>query len=94
MWCTPLCRSANSDTTAYLGVGKREEVRLFVSHQAEVAAAADSAGPIEVLLVDHEISPSQARNLEIDVGCEVMDRTMVILGNFPPQRPFARRQRR
>lgn len=70
------------DTTAYLGVGKREEVRMFVSHQAEVAAAQDDSHAIEVLLVDHEISPSQARNLEIDVGCEVMDRTMVILEIF------------
>jgi GTP-binding protein HflX len=74
------------DTTAYLGVGKREEVRMFVSHQAELAVtqAAPQADlhAIEVLLVDHEISPSQARNLEIDVGCEVMDRTMVILEIF------------
>ncbi|MGB0128503.1 MAG: GTPase HflX, partial [Rhodocyclaceae bacterium] len=34
------------------------------------------------ILVDHEISPSQARNLEKEVGCEVMDRTMVILEIF------------
>jgi GTP-binding protein HflX len=33
-------------------------------------------------MVDHEISPSQARNLENEVGCEVMDRTMVILEIF------------
>jgi GTP-binding protein HflX len=36
----------------------------------------------DIVLVDHEISPSQARNLEKDVGCEVMDRTMVILEIF------------
>ena len=35
-----------------------------------------------MILVDHEISPSQARNLEKEVGCEVMDRTMVILEIF------------
>jgi GTP-binding protein HflX len=40
------------------------------------------AGRIEVIFVDHEISPSQARNLEKEVGCEVMDRTMVILEIF------------
>jgi GTP-binding protein HflX len=34
------------------------------------------------VLVDHDISPSQARNLENAVGCEVMDRTMVILEIF------------
>jgi GTP-binding protein HflX len=36
----------------------------------------------DILLIDHDISPSQARNLEIAVGCEVMDRTMVILEIF------------
>jgi GTP-binding protein HflX len=47
------------------------------------AAAADpTAGEIEVIFVDHEISPSQARNLEIETGCDVMDRTMVILEIF------------
>ncbi|MFO1380415.1 MAG: GTPase HflX [Chitinivorax sp.] len=75
-------KRASFDTTAYLGVGKREEVRMFVSHQDEVAATQADSHAIEVLLVDHEISPSQARNLEIDVGCEVMDRTMVILEIF------------
>jgi GTP-binding protein HflX len=37
---------------------------------------------IDAVLIDHEISPSQARNLEKEVGCEVMDRTMVILEIF------------
>lgn len=61
------------DTRAYLGTGKREEIHAYVN---------DEAGDIEALLVDHEISPSQARNLELAVGCEVMDRTMVILEIF------------
>lgn len=77
-------KRAGFDTTGYLGVGKREEVRCFVD-----AAPADpdepaspAAPPIEVIFVDHEISPSQARNLEKEVGCAVMDRTMVILEIF------------
>jgi GTPase len=57
------------DQTAYFGTGKREELR-------QLAENAD------VILVDHEISPSQARNLEKETGCEVMDRTMVILEIF------------
>jgi GTP-binding protein HflX len=75
------------DTTAYLGTGKREEIRCFVNNGiesaefAEIAAHPDSRN-IDTLLVDHEISPSQARNLENAVGCEVMDRTMVILEIF------------
>lgn len=63
------------DMRAYLGVGKREEIKHYLEHDAE-------ASDVEVLIVDHEISPSQARNLEIDTACEVMDRTMVILEIF------------
>ena len=63
------------DTTAYLGLGKREEMRAFV----HVESGPDHA---DIILVDHEISPMQARNLEKEVGCEVMDRTMVILEIF------------
>jgi len=57
------------DQTAYFGTGKREELRVL-------------AEDADIVLVDHEISPSQARNLEKEVGCEVMDRTMVILEIF------------
>ncbi len=38
--------------------------------------------PVQVVLVDHDISPSQARNLEKATGVEVMDRTAVILEIF------------
>src|SRR3569832_2057869 len=41
-----------------------------------------SPDPIDVIYVDHEISPSPARHLENEVGCQVMDRTMVILEIF------------
>jgi len=59
------------DSTAYLGLGKRQEL-----HERVLLDRAD------IILVDHEISPSQAHNLEKEVGCEVMDRTMVILEIF------------
>ena len=78
------------DTTAYLGTGKRDEIRVFVNGGADDgdeekildATTATAVQPVEVIFVDHEISPSQARNLEKAVGCEVMDRTMVILEIF------------
>jgi GTP-binding protein HflX len=75
------------DITAYLGAGKRQEIRDFVNNEAdasEYAGIIDGSGLVEIeaILVDHDISPSQARNLEIEVGCEVMDRTMVILEIF------------
>ena len=82
------------DTTAYLGVGKRQEMQHYVNTQVDDEtgtefstpsdddAATVSTVPIDVIFVDHEISPSQARNLEKEVGCQVMDRTMVILEIF------------
>lgn len=111
-------RRTSFDTAAYLGTGKREELRRFVQGETDQS---DDAAPVEprdakraakhgedriahhglvaareaakakagadnrraaFVLVDHEISPSQARNLENEVGCEVMDRTMVILEIF------------
>ncbi|MDV6341048.1 GTPase HflX [Nitrosomonas sp. Is24] len=80
-------KRASFDTTAYLGVGKREEIRCYVhndsgSDESEEIAIRPDDHDISALLVDHEISPSQARNLENEVGCEVMDRTMVILEIF------------
>ena len=89
------------DSGAYLGTGKRQEIRRFVRNESESddesaapthrevdsTGSAETAGDMstrsaEVLVVDHEISPSQARNLEKEIGCEVMDRTMVILEIF------------
>src|SRR5438445_1728382 len=61
-------KRARFDSAAYFGLGKREELRVL-----QEQASAD------VILVDHDISPSQARNLEKEAGGEVMDRTMVIL---------------
>ena len=82
-------KRAGFDRTAYMGVGKREEIKSFVANEPNMALSDEAAeiaaryeGQIDFLLVDHEISPSQARNLEIEVGCEVMDRTMVILEIF------------
>lgn len=78
-------KRSSFDTTAYLGVGKRQEIRSFMNNEPaefeEIVANPDSRD-IETILVDHEISPSQARNLEKEAGCEVMDRTMVILEIF------------
>ncbi len=70
-------KRAGFDANAYLGVGKRQEIQDYVN-----AVANSDSAPIDAILVDHEISPSQARNLEVAVGCAVMDRTMVILEIF------------
>jgi GTPase len=72
------------DRTGYLGVGKRQEIHAFVTNEYALddAEGEDAGGDIDAILVDHEISPSQLRNLELEGGCEVMDRTMVILEIF------------
>jgi len=82
-------KRASFDTVAYLGKGKLDEIRQFVSNESDQDGADEAARTVptsdiqvDAVLVDHDISPSQARNLENEVGCEVMDRTMVILGIF------------
>jgi len=63
-------KRAGFDSAGYFGTGKRAELKAIVEDGADI------------VLVDHEISPSQAHTLEQEVGCEVMDRTMVILEIF------------
>ncbi|MDP1672294.1 MAG: hypothetical protein Q8L65_04145, partial [Burkholderiales bacterium] len=105
-------KRARFDSTAYLGTGKREELRRFVQGEAALDAAAEESpeppdaeegaqqlpetrsekrvarhGAVAAreaakasadtetrraafVLVDHEISPSQARNLENEIGCD------------------------
>lgn len=64
-------RREHIDPGAYVGVGKREELKRLVE-----------AGLADTILVDHEITPSQARNLEKETGAGVLDRTAVILEIF------------
>jgi GTPase len=64
-------KRAGFDSGAYFGTGKREEL-----------AALRERDGVDVILIDHEISPSQAFKLAKEAGCEVMDRTMVILEIF------------
>jgi GTP-binding protein HflX len=81
-------KRSSFDSTAYVGTGKREEIRQFLDGQQTGLDTLSPASPpeatdlVEFILVDHEISPSQALNLENEVGCEVMDRTGVILEIF------------
>ena len=55
----------------FIGSGKAEEIR----DRAREASA-------DVILVDHELSPSQERNLEGLIGQRVLDRTGLILDIF------------
>ena len=64
-------RRASFDPAAYLGSGKLDELARLVE-----------SGTADTILVDHEITPSQARNLEKHAGATVLDRTAVILEIF------------
>jgi GTPase len=64
-------KRAGFEKAAYFGTGKREELRAIREQERA-----------DLILIDHEISPSQAFNLAKEVGGEVMDRTMVILEIF------------
>ena len=55
----------------FVGAGKAEEVRAKV---AETGA--------DLVLVNHQLSPSQERNLEKFLNCRVLDRTGLILDIF------------
>lgn len=50
--------------------------------EAADAAPASATGKASVVLVDHDLLPAQARNLEKATGAEVLDRTSIILAIF------------
>lgn len=64
-------RRQKPDPTFFVGKGKTEEI-------SQLVAASD----IELVLVDHDLSPIQERNLERAIGCRVIDRTGLILDIF------------
>ncbi len=55
----------------FIGTGKAEEILHSVEAQK-----------IKLVLVNHELSPRQKRNLELLLQCQVLDRTEVILKIF------------
>lgn len=59
------------DPATLIGKGKLQEI-------AGAAASSDA----HLILVDHELSPSQQRNIEAEVDARVIDRTQLILDIF------------
>jgi GTP-binding protein HflX len=55
----------------YVGTGKLEEIRQYVK-----------ATDTELVIFDDELSPSQLRNIERELECKVLDRTILILDIF------------
>ncbi|MDD5916110.1 MAG: GTPase HflX [Clostridiales bacterium] len=62
------------DPRTYIGAGKAEEIRDFISSQGE--------DEIDLAVFDNELTPSQIAALEDILGVRVIDRTMLILDIF------------
>ena len=59
------------EAATLIGQGKVEELRAQVQSDAA-----------DVLIFDHDLTPTQQRNLEKAAGCKVIDRTQLILDIF------------
>lgn len=59
------------DIATYIGKGKAEELRDLVT-----------SAQIDVVIVNHDLSPAQERNLEKIASCRVLDRNGLILDIF------------
>jgi GTP-binding protein HflX len=68
---TLIQRRPRPDAATLVGQGKLEEI-------AGVAASTNA----DVVLFDHDLTPSQLRNLEAKLPCRVIDRTQLILDIF------------
>lgn len=55
----------------YVGTGKLEEIREYIK-----------AADVNMIIFDDELSPSQLRNIERELECKVLDRTILILDIF------------
>jgi GTP-binding protein HflX len=66
-----LQRRARPDPATLIGSGKVEEI-------AGVAASVEA----DLVLFDHDLTPTQLRNLEAALPCRVLDRTQLILDIF------------
>lgn len=59
------------DQRTYIGQGKLQEIKIFVKNEE-----------IDIAIFDDELSPSQARNIEKELGIKVLDRNNLILDIF------------
>ncbi len=81
------------NSTTYVGEGKLQEIREYITNQ-HAACSNQEEAPIELVIFDDELSPRQIRNIEKALntplptregqgaGLRVMDRTILILEIF------------
>jgi GTP-binding protein HflX len=79
-----LAESAGADVIDAVAVTRQRLDPKLLIGRGKVAELAErcEAETIDVLLVDHPLSPSQERNLERELKCRVLDRTGLILDIF------------
>lgn len=59
------------DIRTYVGKGKLEDVHAYVKSKN-----------IDMVVFDDDLTPSQVRNLEAELGCKILDRSLLILNIF------------
>lgn len=59
------------DIRTYVGKGKLDDVKAYVK-----------AREVDMVVFDDDLSPSQVRNLEAELGCKILDRSLLILNIF------------
>ncbi len=59
------------DKRTYVGKGKLEEIKLYIKEH-----------PVDMIIFDDEISPSQQQHIEKELNIKVVDRSMLILDIF------------
>ena len=64
-------RLAKPDPRSFVGAGKLQEIAEYVK-----------AAGVDIVVFDDELSTSQTRNIEKELGCRVLDRPLLILDIF------------
>lgn len=64
-------RLDHADSRTYVGSGKLKEIKAWMD-----------ANPVDMVVFDDELTPSQVRNIERELDCRVLDRNNLILDIF------------
>ena len=68
------------DKRTFVGSGKLQEIKEYIAASKEDDG--DGSGGVSAVIFDDELSPSQTRNLEGELGIRIQDRTRLILDIF------------
>lgn len=64
-------RLERPDIRTFVGKGKLEDIKTYVQEQEA-----------DLVIFDDELTPSQVRNLEAELQCKILDRSLLILNIF------------